>query len=75
MQWIINNKEWIFSGIGAVIVAAIIQYFWTKSKNKKVIANDSSINQSMGTNITSGEGNVKFEKNKQEVNVNPNKPK
>ncbi len=35
MQWIINNKEWIFSGVGLLIVGLIckiVQYFISRHK-------------------------------------------
>ena len=42
MEWIINNKEWLFSGVGVVIIVAVIRYLWTKSKTKKEITTDKS---------------------------------
>ena len=38
MEWIWNNKEWVFSGIGVVVLTflfAIIRYFLQKNKSKK----------------------------------------
>ena len=75
MEWIIANKQWLFSGVGVVIIAAIIRYFWSKNRAEKETNTDRSINQSMGTNINAAKGNVKFENNKQELNINPDKPK
>ncbi|MCY4523396.1 MAG: hypothetical protein OXB84_01525, partial [Halobacteriovoraceae bacterium] len=36
-QWIINNKEWLFSGIGIAFVALIVKYLLPNFsfKNKK----------------------------------------
>jgi len=30
MQWLIDNKEWIFSGIGVFILAGIAGFVWNK---------------------------------------------
>ena len=38
MEWIWNNKEWIFSGIGVVFITfliALIRYFMRKNKPEK----------------------------------------
>lgn len=75
MEWIINNKEWIFSGAGVIILAAIIKYFWSKKDTKSELKTDHSINQSMGTDINAPKGSVEFKDNKQELNVNPDKSK
>ena len=36
LDWIVNNKEWIFSGVGVVIVAAAVGVLvrWRKKKDK-----------------------------------------
>lgn len=39
MDWIISNKEWIFSGIGVVILGTILRLFFLKKGNS-----DSSTN-------------------------------
>jgi hypothetical protein len=41
MEYLIDNKEWIFSGIGVLIVGAIINFF----KKKDDYKNQASINQ------------------------------
>jgi len=40
MEWLLENKEWVFSGIGVIIITsvfAIIRHFvrWKKRKNKR----------------------------------------
>ncbi len=38
MEWIWNNKEWVFCGIGAVVItfiSALIRYLMQKNKSKK----------------------------------------
>lgn len=73
MNWIIENKEWLFSGVGVAIVAALISFFWKKKAKSKKPDTDNSINQTIGKNIKNKEGNVDFKENKQEININ--KPK
>ena len=34
LQWIIDNKEWLFSGVGVVIVAAIVKLILRNNKKK-----------------------------------------
>jgi len=43
IQWIVTNKEWIFSGIGIAAIAAGLKFF---SKDK------GAINQKIGNNST-----------------------
>lgn len=51
MQWIVDNKEWFFSGIGVSIIAAIIGL--VKTKLKKIDArNDHRVSQVLNvTNV------------------------
>lgn len=44
MEWIINNKEWIFSGIGVTFISLIIGLLW---KNKST-----TMKQKSGKNST-----------------------
>jgi hypothetical protein len=45
LNWIISNKEWVFSGAGVVIVSAIFALLkWTFKKHDQKKAN--TINQS-----------------------------
>jgi len=49
MEWIMNNKEWIFSGIGVAIISLIIGLFLKKKSTKmKQKSGDSSINIQIG---------------------------
>lgn len=57
MNWIINNAEWIFSGIGVSILGIILGFFIKKNKENK--------NQ----NITSGKNCTNIQGGK-DVNVN-----
>ncbi len=36
IDWILNNKEWIFSGIGILVIGIVIKFFsWVLSNKKK----------------------------------------
>lgn len=35
IEWINNNKEWVFSGAGIFVLAAIIKFFKNRKKQKK----------------------------------------
>jgi len=52
MNWIIDNKEWIFSGIGVFIIAFFINFLLIKKKVKRNIMNQKSGSNS--TNIQVG---------------------
>lgn len=53
MEWIINNKEWIFSGIGAAVLGLL---FASKSISQKQKGGKNSINIQAGENITINRG-------------------
>jgi hypothetical protein len=36
LDWIIGNKEWLFSGIAIVLPLAILGWFFGSKKNKQV---------------------------------------
>jgi hypothetical protein len=54
MGWILNNKDWIFSGIGVAVISVIIGLLWEKKSSKlttmKQKAGDNSKNISIGGN-------------------------
>jgi len=58
MDWIIDNKEWIFSGIGVFVLGLIITVV-RKKNSKKISQKQKSGNNS--TNIQVG-GNVEINK-------------
>lgn len=33
MQWIFNNKEWVFSGIGVFVLTVIVGFFFKKKSS------------------------------------------
>ncbi|MHB1392487.1 MAG: hypothetical protein ACYCYE_05275 [Clostridia bacterium] len=53
MEWIINNKEWLFSGIAIAIPLAIIGWFFSAKKNRQIQkSGNNSTNIQVGGNIT-----------------------
>lgn len=58
MQWIIDNKDWVFSGAGIFIVSIIVGIFVkNKSPSKQIQKSGSN-----STNYQSG-GNINIGKN------------
>ena len=53
INWFSSNKEWIFSGIGAVIIGIIITWLIRRSPSKKQIqkSGNNSINIQAGDNL------------------------
>ena len=50
MNWIVNNMEWIFSGAGIAVLAAVAGYFTVKSysgRQKQFGGSRSKQNQSL----------------------------
>lgn len=55
MEWIIENKEWLFSGIAIAIPLAIISWFISSRRNKQVQkSGDNSTNIQIGGNFKIG---------------------
>lgn len=61
MEWIVNNVEWIFSGIGVAVASLLFGVFF--KKRSRLSQKQSSGSNSV--NIQSG-GNVFFGKEKDE---------
>lgn len=62
LQWVADNKEWIFSGIGVAAISAVLAFFLRKKRPESAPtqqAGDQSINQQ-------GTGNT--------LNINLNQP-
>lgn len=57
MEWINENKEWIFSGIGAVVIGVVIRAILERKKSKRLTQNQKSGRNS--TNIQAG-GDIKL---------------
>ncbi len=65
MEWIIQNKDWLFSGIGVVIITGIIGFFFKRKKHKtnpkqSIKSGDKSYNIQGGKNgkVTIGDKNI-----------------
>lgn len=56
MQWIIDNKEWVFSGAGIFIISIIVGVFIKKQSSSKQIqkSGDKSTNYQAGGDINIG---------------------
>jgi len=56
MQWIIENKEWIFSGVGIFILSIIARLFIKKKSSSKQTqkSGDNSTNYQAGGDIRIG---------------------
>jgi len=54
MEWIINNKEWIFSGIGVFIISLLLTKLFKKSHIQKQKSGKNSTNYQ-----ASGDINIK----------------
>lgn len=53
MNWINENKEWIFSGVGVVIITFILNYFFKeKIFSQKQKSGKKSNNYQAGKDIT-----------------------
>ena len=53
MEWLIANKEWIFSGIGIAIPVAVVGWLFASRNNKqKQSGGDNSTNIQIGGNLT-----------------------
>lgn len=54
VDWLMTNKEWIFSGIGCAVVAFIVKLFFFKKKPsviQKITAGDNSVNIQSRNNV------------------------
>ncbi len=68
MNWIIDNKEWIFSGIGIAIIAAIYNAFFKKKDKSDLITNkisNSGNNGNSNTNTNNIQINIPTEHKKE----------
>lgn len=61
MDWIIENKEWIFSGIGVLLISGLIGII-NCFRRKRSVKRERVVNQS-------GEKSIYVEKNNGEINI------
>jgi len=57
VEWIISNKEWIFSGLGIAIISAFFAILKTKIKTKTPKGGEGNLNVSGDKNVI-GDGNI-----------------
>ena len=36
MEWVIENKEWIFSGIGVFVIGLVVNFIFKKKRRKSI---------------------------------------
>ena len=55
MEWITENKDWLFSGVAIALPLAIVGWFMSSRKNKQVQkGGDNSTNIQVGGNFKIG---------------------
>jgi hypothetical protein len=55
MEWIIENKDWLFSGVAIALPLAIVGWLFSSRKNKQVQkGGDNSTNIQVGGNFKVG---------------------
>jgi plastocyanin domain-containing protein len=60
MQWLLTNKEWIFSGIGVSIIGGLVSWFFrNKQPSQSQKSGNHSENYQSGGNISIGDRNDK----------------
>ena len=58
MKWLIENKEWIFSGVGVFVFGLIISFFRSRKERKptkmKIKSGSHSTNIQIGGDLNNG---------------------
>lgn len=55
MNWINENKEWLFSGVAIAVPLAVLGWFFSSQKSKQVQkGGDDSTNIQVGGNLNTG---------------------
>lgn len=57
VSWIIDNKEWLFSGAGLVVIGWLVRLIFKKrngSINQNIHSGDNSINLQAGKDVNIG---------------------
>ena len=60
LAWIIDNKEWLFSGVGIVIFGGLMRFIFKKtsfSSSQSIRSGENSINLQAGRNLNIGSKN------------------
>lgn len=79
ITWIINNKEWLFSGLGITIVGLLYRYFLKPKNNHKGEADDAKDNfkptNNVNINVSTNNNVTKNDRNSTPVHNNNSKSK
>ena len=71
IEWIIENREWVFSGVGVFILAGILGLLKMKKKNENAfVDNSSSVTISGDANISGAVAGVKVREEIEPIWVN-----
>ncbi|KON69631.1 hypothetical protein AKG34_13320 [Peribacillus butanolivorans] len=66
MEWLIQNREWVFSGIGIVVISAVARLFFKNKSSEKISqtiqSGDGSTNIQGVNNVSVSNGEKKDEK-------------
>lgn len=54
MDWLFENKEWIFSGIGASIISILVAIFLKNKSSQQQSSGSKSVNLQSGRDINVG---------------------
>lgn len=57
IDWVIDNKVWLFSGVGTVVIGWLVRLIFKKrngSTNQKIRSGDNSINIQAGKDVNIG---------------------
>lgn len=60
MEWILENMEWIFSGVGIAVLGYLYKkFFYRKESSQQIDAGDNSTNIQGGKNVNVNIGEKK----------------
>jgi len=65
MNWVLDNKEWLFSGIGVAIIGSVISWLWNVSRRK----NDVGSKHTQRLEVKGNSGQVSQIQNYGTVNI------
>ncbi|MCG8423989.1 MAG: hypothetical protein MJE77_39360 [Proteobacteria bacterium] len=54
MNWLLENKEWILSGVGVAIVSAVLRLLWVRKGAQSQHAGDNAVQIQGGRDVTIG---------------------
>lgn len=51
LDWLIQNKEWLFSGLGVVVLSTVVGFLFKNKGNQQIKAGDKSTNIQGGRDV------------------------